>query len=62
VKVGDLVKYREGNPSDLLRERTRGIALVVGYVGKKPMALRVLHNGEHKTWFPKRLEVISESR
>ena len=55
MQVGDLVKYSGSwdNP---------GYALIVGYRGRQQEMVRVLYNGEYKTWSKHRVEVVSESR
>ena len=55
MQVGDLVKYSGSWDQP-------GYALIVGYRGRNQEMLRVLYNGEHKTWSKRHVKVINESR
>jgi len=55
MKPGDLIKYSGSWDHP-------GYALIVGYRGRNQDMLRVLYNGEYKTWSKRRVKVIHESR
>ena len=59
MKVGDLVKFREGLQYPQYTEE--GMALVV-QIPSNTLGVLVFHKGQYKEWSRAQIEVVHESR